>query len=158
MRETSVRLAKLSVAGLLVGTILMQILLPVLAHQTGTAFPEVQDLVVPYAAAAVVTVLSIQVALAAVYGLISAIPRGEFFGARSATLIDVIRTALATAAAVPAVIAAHLLFFVGVGGPGVVLVLAASCVIGVALTVLIGLGKRLFLDARSEHEELGSVI
>lgn len=140
------------------GTVLAQVLLPVLAWETGAMYDEVEFLVVPYSVAAVLMVVGVQVALVCVWMVVSAISRDAFYGPRTVVLIDAIRVAIGVAAVIPAAVAAHLLFFVGLGGPGVVLGLAFVCVVGAALVVLLTLGKRVYLSARAEHAELDAVI
>lgn len=150
--------ARASLVLMAVGTVLAQLLLPVLALQTGRMYYEVAHLAVPYAVAAVLMVVCVQAALVGVWMLVSAVSRGALFDPRTVVFLDVIRIAVALAAAIPAGVAVHLLFFVGLGGPGVVLALAFVCVVCPAVEILLTLLRRVYLRAREEHDELEAVI
>lgn len=141
-----------------VGTVLAQLLLPRLAWETGVMYHEVTHLVVPYSIAAVLMMVCVQAALVGVWLLVSTVPRGTLFDPRTVVFIDVIRIAIGAAAAIPAAVAVHLLFFVGLGGPGVLLGLAFVCVVGPALMILLTIARRVYLRARDDHAELEAVI
>lgn len=140
------------------GTVLAQVLLPLEALQTGRTYSEVAHLGVPYAVAAVLMVACLQIALVGVWMLVSAVSQGALYDQRTVVFVDVIRIALALAAAIPASVAVHLLFFVGLGGPGVVLALAFVCVVAPAVEILLTLLRRVYLRAREDHAELDAVV
>lgn len=156
--NVAVRWARVAVVMVALSTVLAQVLLPLLAWETGTMYPEVEHLVVPYSVAAVLMVVGVQVALVCVWLLVSAISRGTLFNPSTVVLIHVIRIAVLIAAVIPAAVAVHLLFFVGLGGPGVMLGLGFVCVVGAASVILLTLGKRVYLSAMAEHAELDAVI
>lgn len=154
----SVGWARVSLVMAAVGTLLAQVLLPLVAWETGAMYHEVEHLVVPYSVASVLMVVCVQVALVCVWMLVSAISQGTFFDPRTVALIDVIRIAVGLAAAIPAAVAVHLSFFVGLGGPGILLALAFVCIAGATSVILLTLGKKVYLSARAEHAELDAVI
>jgi hypothetical protein len=141
-----------------VGTALAQLLLPSLAWETGRLYPEVEHLVVPYSVAAVLMVVCIQAALVGVWMLVSAVSHGSLFDPRTVVFLDMIRIAAGLGAAIPAGVAIHLLFFVAIGGPGVLLGLAFVCVVGAAIQIFLTLVKTIYLRASEDHAELDAVI
>lgn len=153
-----VRWARVSLALMAVGTVLAQVLLPVLALQTGGMYYEVTHVALPYAVAAVLMMLCVQVALVGAWLLVSAVSRGTLFDPRTVAFIDAIRIAVAAAVAILAAVAAHLLLFVGLGGPAVVLGLAVLVFMGPALMIFLTLLKKVYLSAREDHAELEAVI
>lgn len=140
------------------GTLLAQVLLPLLAADTGRWFPEVQHLVVPYSIAAVLMVVGVQVALVGVWMLVTAFADGTLLDRRRVAHVDAIRLGVAVAAAIPAGTAIHLLFFERLGGPGIVLALAFVCVVGPSLWIFLSLLRTVYLRASDEHAELEAVI
>jgi len=143
---------------LLLGSVLAQVLVPVFASEVGTRFPEVADLVVPYSVAGILVIACSQVALLAVWRLLSLVNGGVIFTRRALRWADVITACAAVATVLSAGTMIHLLFFVGVGGPGVVLGLAATLAGGLAFVLLMFVMRGLLESAIADRTELDEVI
>lgn len=156
--NTLVSWARVALGMMAAGTVLLQFLLPLTAGYYGTMYWEVAHLVTPYSIAAVLMMVCVQAAIVGLWLLVSTVPRGTLFEPRTVVYIDLIRMAIGAAAAIPAGVAFHLLFFVQVGGPGVLLGFAATCVVGAALVILLTIARRVYLTARDEHADLEAVI
>jgi uncharacterized membrane protein YpjA len=76
MNRLARQLLRILLVVLLLGSVLAQVLVPVFASQTGTRFPEVAYLVVPYSVAAILFIGCGQVALLAVWRLVSLVDGG----------------------------------------------------------------------------------
>ncbi len=150
--------AQIALAALLLGSVLLQVLLPLLADELGGGYDETRHLVVPYAAAGIAAVACVQVAIGAVWWLLRRVGDGSVLTPRSLVGVDVVTGAVALAALVAALPLVHLLLVVGVGGPGVVLALAACLAAGVALTSLVRVMRGLLADAIADRAELEEVV
>lgn len=158
MNSRLVALARASVAILFVGTLGIELLVPLQAQAVAGEFPEVRDLVLPYSVAGVLAFIFVQVALVAVWALLGRMKRDAFFTTASLRWIDLIRASVTCAAALPSAVAIHLLAFRHVGGPGVILGLVAVVAAGVALVLMLTVARNLFLSAKADRDELAAVI
>lgn len=158
MDTLAIRLLRVALVVLLLGTVLAQVLVPVFAVEEGRIFPEVARLVVPYSVAGILVVACGQVALLAVWRLLSLVNRGVIFTHRALRWIDVITASAAVAAVLSAGVMIHLLAFVGVGGPGVVFGLAATLAGGLAFVLLMFVMRGLLESAIADRTELDEVI
>jgi hypothetical protein len=152
------RLLRVALVVLLLGTVLAQVLLPVIASEEGGIYPELAYLVVPYSVAGILAIACGQVALLAVWRLLSMVNGGVIFTRRALRWVDVITACAAVAAVLWAGPMIHLLFFVGVGGPGVVLGLAACLAGGLAFVLLMVVMRGLLESAIADRTELDEVI
>jgi hypothetical protein len=152
------RLLRVALVVLLLGTVLAQVLLPVIASEEGGIYPGLAYLVVPYSVAGILAIACGQVALLAVWRLLSMVNGGVIFTRRALRWVDVITACAAVAAVLWAGPMIHLLFFVGVGGPGVVLGLAACLASGLAFVLLIVVMRGLLESAIADRTELDEVI
>ena len=152
------RLLRVALVVLLLGTVLAQVLLPVIASEEGGIHPGLAYLVVPYSVAGILAIACGQVALLAVWRLLSMVNGGVIFTRRALRWVDVITACAAVAAVLWAGPMIHLLFFVGVGGPGVVLGLAACLASGLAFVLLIVVMRGLLESAIADRTELDEVI
>lgn len=143
MASLATRLLRIDLVVLLLGTLLGQALVPLVASETGRAFPEVAHLVGPYSAAGILAIACAQVALLAVWQLLSLVDQGAILGRRSLRWLGVITACAVAATILCAVPLVHLLAVVGVGGPGVVLALAAVLACGPALVLLVSIMRGL---------------
>lgn len=135
------RLARVGIVVLLLGSVLAQVLVPVLASQEAAIYPEVAHLAMPYTIAAIAFIGCGQVALLAVWRLLSLVDAGAILTGRATRWIDVIIAATVAATVLSVGVLVHLLFIVGVGG-GFVLCLPV-CVVGgpvLALLLLVARG------------------
>ncbi|MFC7457345.1 DUF2975 domain-containing protein [Brachybacterium sp. GCM10030267] len=124
--------ARVSLTILAAGAVLLLPALPRESHLTGQMYPEVSHLVIPYAVAADLTVLSGLVVLLALWRLLALAAGDRAFTSASLTWLHVLRLAIALMAAFPVIVALHLLVVVSLGGPGVVLALGAGVAGGAA--------------------------
>ena len=125
MNKLASRLLRVALVVLLLGSVLAQVLVPVYASQSATTFPEVADLVVPYSVAAILFIGCGQVALLAVWRLLSLVDGGVIFTGRALRWVNVITACAAVATALTAGVLIHLLVVHG-GGPGIILLLRHS--------------------------------
>ena len=150
-------LLRVALVGLLVGTVLAQVLVPVIASEAGTTFPEVAYLVVPYSVAAILFIGCGQVALLVVWRLLSMVGGEVIFTRRALRWVDVITACAAIATVLSAGVLIHLLVFVGVGGP--VLYYLAACIAGgLASALLMVVMRGLLESAIAYRTELDEVI
>jgi Protein of unknown function (DUF2975) len=153
----TIRLLRVALVVLLLGTVLVQVLLPVFASQVGMTFPEVAYLVVPYSVAAILFIGCGQVALLAVWRLLSLVSGGVIFTRRSLRWVDVITSCAAVATVLCAGVFIHLLFFVGFGGV-LFYYLAAAVAGGLAFVLLMNVMRGLLESAIAARTELDEVI
>ena len=158
MNKLAVRLLRVALVVLLLGSVLAQVLVPVFASEEGTIFPEVASLVVPYSVAGVLVIACGQVALLVVWRLLSLVDGGVIFTRRALRWVDVITVCGVVATVLSAGVMIHLLVFVGVGGPGVVLGLAACLAGGLAFVLLMVVMRGLLESAIADRTELDAVI
>jgi hypothetical protein len=97
-------------------------------------------------------------ALLAVWRLLSLVNGGVIFTRRAQRWVDVITACAAVATVLSASVMIHLLAFVGVGGPGVLLGLAATLAGGLAFVLLMVVMRGLLDAAIADRSELDEVI
>ena len=152
------RLLRVALVVLLLGTVLAQLLVPVYASQTGTTFPEVAYLVVPYSVAAILFIGCVQVALLVVWRLLSLVDGGVIFTRRALRWIDVIIACAVVATALSAGVWIHMLAFVPGGGGPMSVYLVACIVSGLAFVLLMIVMRGLLESAIADRAELDEVI
>jgi len=157
MNEFVIRLLRVALVILLLGSVLGQVLVPVVASQAAMTFPEVGYLVVPYSVAGILVIACGQLALLVVWRLLSMIEGQVIFTRRSLRLVDVITVCGAVATVLNAAVWIHLLAVHG-GGPGVLLWLVASIAGGVAFVLLMIVMRGLLEAAIADRSELDEVI
>ena len=158
MTMLAIRLLRVALVVLLLGSVLAQVLVPVYASQVGTTHPEVGYLVVPYSVAAILFIGCGQVTLLVVWRLLSMVNGGAIFTRRAVRWVDVITACGAVATILSAGVMIHMLGFVpGGGGPRVYLL--AGCVAAVLAFVLLMVVMRgLLVSAIADRTELDEVI
>ena len=157
MTTLAIRLLRVALVVLLLGTVLAQALVPVIASEAGTTFPEVAYLVVPYSVAGILVIACGQVALLVVWRLLSLVNGGVIFTRRALRWVDVITACGAVATVLSAGVMIHLLFFVGVGGP--LMYWLGACVAGgLAFVLLMVVMRGLLESAIADRTELDEVI
>jgi hypothetical protein len=157
MNALAIRLLRVALVVILLGTVLVQVLLPVFASDEGRIFPEVAYLVVPYSVAAILFIGCGQVALLAVWRLLYMVKGEVIFTRRALRWVDVITACGAVATVLSAGVLIHLLFFVGVGGP-LFYYLGACVVGGLAFVLLMNVMRGLLESAIADRTELDEVI
>ncbi len=157
MNKFVIRLLRVALVVLLLGSVLAQLLVPVFASEEGKVFPEVAYLVVPYSLAGILVIACGQVALLAIWRLLSLISGGVIFTRRALRWVDIITVCGAVATALNAGVSIHLLTVHG-GGPGIILWLVAGLACGVAFVLLMIVMRGLLESAIADRTELDEVI
>jgi hypothetical protein len=157
MDRLAIGLLRVALVVLLLASVLGQLLVPVVASQSATTFPEVGYLVMPYSVAGILVVACAQVALLVVWRLLSMIGSGVIFTRRALRWVDAITACGAVATILNAGVWVHLLTVHG-GGPGIVLWLVASLAAGVAFVLLMIVMRGLLQAAIADRSELDGVI
>ena len=158
MTALAIRLLRVALAVLLLGTVLVQVLLPMLASEEGRLFPEVAYLVVPYSVAGILFIGCGQVALLVVWRLLSMVNGRVIFTRRALRLVDVISGCAAVATVLSAGVLIHMLGFVPGGGGPVIYLLAACVAGGLAFVLLMIVMRGLLVSAIADRAELDEVI
>jgi hypothetical protein len=158
MHQPATVLLRVVLAVLLLGSVLAQALVPLFASETGTRFPEVAYLVVPYSVAAILFIACGQVALLAVWRLVSLVDAGVIFTRRAVRWVDVIMACAAVAAVLSLGVLIHMLAFVPGGGGPMIYYLAATLAAGLAFVLLMVIMRGLLLSAIADRSELDEVI
>jgi hypothetical protein len=158
MHASATRALRVVLVVLLLGTALAQVLLPVFASEEGRIFPEVAYLVVPYSVGGILFIGCVQVALLVVWRLLSLVDDGVIFTRHALHWVDIITACAKVATVLSAGVLVHLLFVVGVGGPGVVLMLAACLAGGPAFVLLMVVMRGLLESAIADRTELDEVV
>jgi hypothetical protein len=154
----AVRLLRVALVVLLLGTVVVQVFVPSYASQEGRSVPEVAYLVVPYSLAAILFIGCGQVALLAVWRLLSLVDRGVIFTRRAVRWVDLITACAAVATILSAGVLIHMLGFVPGGGGPTALYVAASVVGGLAFVLLMVVMRGLLESAVADRTELDEVI
>jgi len=158
MNTLAIRLLRVALVVLLLGSVLAQVLVPVYASEVGTRFLEVAYLVVPYSVAAILFIGCGQVALLVVWRLLSLVDGGVIFTRRAVRWVDVIMACAAVATVLSAGVLVHMLGFVPGGGGPMIYYLAASITAGLAFVLLMVVMRGLLLSAVADRAELDEVI
>jgi len=158
MTTLAIRLLRVALVALLLGSVLVQVLLPALAYEEGRHVPEVAYLVVPYSLAGILFIACGQVALVVVWRLLSMVNGRVIFTRGALRLVGVIIACAAVATALSAGVLIHLLGFVPGGGGPVVYLLAASIAGGLAFMLLMVVLRGLLEAAIADRTELDEVI
>jgi cytochrome bd-type quinol oxidase subunit 2 len=157
MHRSSLTALRGALGVLLVGTVLVQLLLPLAAGELGGGYRETEHLVGPYAAMGILTVACLQIAVGALWWMLR--PRDDD-RTRTRTAVrglDVLTACAIAATAIPALTMLHLLIVVGVGGPGIVLGTVACLATGAALTLRLRAARRAFRTAMATSTDLAAV-
>jgi len=158
MNTLVIGLLRVTLVVLLLGTVLAQTLVPVAASQTGTRFPEVASLVVPYSVAAILFIACGQVALLVVWRLLTLVNGGVIFTRRALRWVDVITACAAVATVLSAGVFVHMLGFVPGGGGPMSYYMAACVAAGLAFVLLTVVMRGLLESAIADRTELDGVI
>ena len=158
MKSSIIAWSRAALVTLGLGTLLLQGLIVLQAKETGFLFPEVEHLVAPYTITGVASVLAVQIGLFALWMIVEAVARGNFYETPTLRWINVLRGATVPATIIPSLTALHLLAVVGIGGPGVILALLATLASGAAAFIFVTLARQVYLAQAAEHAELEAVI
>ena len=158
MNVIVVRLLRVALVVLLLGSVLAQVLVPVFGNAEERVFPELAYLVAPYSAAGILVIACGQVTLLVVWRLLSLIEGGVIFTRRALLWVDVITGCGALATLLSAGVLLHLLVFVGARHPTLVLGLVAALAGGSAFVLLMVVMGGLLERAIADRTELDAVI
>lgn len=158
MKKLPSRLLRVALLVPLLVSVLAQVLVPVYASEVGARFPEVAHLVVPYAVAAILFIGCGQVALLAIWRLLSLVDDGVVFTRRAVRWVDVIVSCGAVATFLTVLVLIHMLGFVPGGGGPMVYYLGGCIAGGVAFVLLMIVLRNLLLAAVANRAELDDVI
>ncbi len=159
MNTLVIRLLQLAIVALLLGSVLVQVVVPMYASRYAERVPEVAHLVFPYSVAAILFIGCAQVKLLALWQLLSLVKAEVIFTRRALRWVDVIIIAGSVATLLTAGILCQMLFFFIPGGAGPVLVyLAAVIAAGVVFVLLMIVMRHLLVAATADRSELDAVI
>jgi hypothetical protein len=158
MTSVASRLLRVALVVLLLGSVLVQVLVAVYASEVGARFPEVAYLVVPYSAAAILFIGCGQIALLAVWRLLSLVDRGVIFTGRAVRWVDIITACAAVATVLSVGVLIHMRGFVPGGGGPMIYYLAACVAGGLAFVLLMVVMRGLLVSAIADRTELDEVI
>jgi len=158
MTKLARRLLRVALVIFLLGSVLAQVLVPMWASAVGTRTPEVAYLVVPYSVAAILFIGCGQVALLAVWRLLSLVDGGVIFTRRAVRWVDVITACASVATVLTAGVLIHMLGFVPGGGGPTVYFLAATIAGVVMFVPLMIVMRGLLVSAVANRTELDEVI
>ena len=158
MNKLASRLLRVALVVLLLGSVLAQVLVPVFASQAGTRFPEVAYLLVPYSVAAILFIGCGQVALLAVWRLLSLVDGRVVFTRHAVRWVEVLTGCAAVATVLSAGVSIHMLRFVPGGGGPMIYYMAACVAGGLALVLLLVVMRGVLVSAIADRIEFDEVI
>ncbi|HRN30438.1 MAG TPA: DUF2975 domain-containing protein, partial [Terrimesophilobacter sp.] len=132
--------------------------LPLLAVEAARELPEVAYLQTPYLILTIAMVACVQVALVAIWRLLTLVRRGAIFSDRAYRWVDVVIGAALTASAIAIGLLVHLSVFVNAGPPLVVLALFATATVGLTVALLVVVMRGLLRQATALEGELAEVV
>lgn len=106
----------------------------------------------------ILAIVCAQIALLMIWRLLGLVASGTIFTVQSLRWVNVIVACGVAAALLVASVPVHLLFLVGVGGPGVFFVLVGAVVGGLAFVLLMAVMRDLLQAAIADRRELDEVI
>lgn len=159
MNSVTIFALRVALILLLLGAVLGQtVIIPTLAAGEAARWPEVAHLAVPYAILVIAAVACVELALFALWVLLTMVQRGAIFTERAFRWVDVIIYSALAASVLTLAAPAHLLGAVGVGGPGVVLFFGATAIGGIAFVLLMLVMRGLLRTATTLESELAEVV
>ena len=158
MTKLASQLLRVILVVLVLGSVLIQVFVPVYASQVGRRFPEVAYLVLPYSVAAILFVVCGQAGLLVVWRLLSLVDGGVIFTSRAVRFVDVITACAAVATVLSAGVLIHMLGFVPGGGGPMGFYLTACTAAGLAFVLLVVVMRGMLVSAIANRTELDEVI
>jgi len=158
MHTLVIWLLRVAIVFVLVVSVLLQVGAPIYAANVGRWASEVEHLVIPYSVAAILFIACGQVALIAIWRLLSLVTGGVIFTARALRFVDLITGSGVVALVLAAGVLVHLSFGIP-GGPGPTIFYVAAIVIAALIFVLLMVVMRsLLVAAVADRTELDGVI
>lgn len=158
MNKTMIGFLRLFLVLVVAAGLLAQILIPIAASELGEQYWEVAPLVLPYSIAGIIAVLCFQIAVVAIWRLLTFTARGEVFSEASRTWVNAIIGTGTVIAVIGAGAGAHLGFGAQIGGPLVGLLFLGSVIGGVTFVLLMTVMRGLLDTATANRDELTVVI
>ncbi len=158
MNVIAVRLLRVALLVLLLGSVLAQVLVPAFGNAEEAVFPELAYLVVPYSVAGILVIACGQVTLLVVWRLLSLIESGAIFTRRALRWVDVITACGAVATVLSAGALLHLIAVVGAHNATLTLMLAGVLAGGLAFVLLMVVMRGLLESAIADRTELDAVV
>ncbi|WP_133725938.1 DUF2975 domain-containing protein [Nesterenkonia aurantiaca] len=143
---------------LMLGSLIVQVAIPVNARSAGEVFPEIEPLTAPYATLAIAAIVGVQVGLVATWRLASMVSKDRIFDASALKWVDVILVALIITTGLAAAVFVHLIFIVQVGGPPALVGLGGAVTLGLSLLLLLAVMRGLLVQAIDYRSELAGVV
>ncbi|MTG91024.1 DUF2975 domain-containing protein [Cellulosimicrobium sp. BIT-GX5] len=158
MSRTLVNTLRVLLVLVAAGVLLALVLAPLIATEVGVQYPEVAGLVAPYSAIAIVALLIVEVALVAVWHLLTLASKDQAFNPLALRSVNLVIACVSAVTALAATVFGHLTFGAQIGGPLVFLGLVGSLVGGAALALLLVVMRELLRNAATNRQELAEVI
>ena len=158
MHRLAVRLLRVALVVLLLGSVFAQVLVPVFGNMEGRVFPQLTYLIVPYSAAGIIVIACGQAALLVVWRLLSLVEGEVIFTRRALRWVDAITACGAVATVLSAGVLIHLIAFVGAHNATLVAALAVVLAGGLAFVLLMVVMRGLLELAIAARTELDEVI
>jgi hypothetical protein len=149
-----IRVLRVCLVVLFLGSVLAQVLLPAFAADRAQVFSEVEPLVVPYSVVGILVIICAQVTLLAVWRLLSMVSGRLIFSLRAVRWVDVIATCGAIATVLSAGVLTHLLAVAG-GGPGIILGLVGTVACGMTFVLLVIVMRGLLVEVNADRAGTG---
>lgn len=150
--------ARALIAVMLLGTVIVQVLVPIIAREEAAYAPEFASLQWPMTVLTILAVVCAQVALVAMWQLVTLSAQDTVFSNQAFRWVDVVIWASLAAAGVIAVVFLWLAAMPGVGPVLVFGIPLAAAVFCLALAVLMAIMKRLLAQAAGMREFLAEVV
>lgn len=149
---------KAALVFLLFSLALAQVYAVFMMIEIGATTPEVEPLVVPYSIGAVLALVGLQVAVIIVWQLLSMVEERTIFQDKSIKRVNQLIVSIAISIIIVTGLLAHLLFFMGFGGPIFLMALVLILPLGVAVVLLLLVMRGLLVEAVRNRTELDAVI
>ncbi|WP_062317815.1 DUF2975 domain-containing protein [Demequina maris] len=142
----------------LVGSVLGQVLVVLIAQANGAEDPWFVGLEVPYSIAGIATIACFQAAVVSIWALLTMVATGRIYSRRALRWVAVIIWCGAIATGIVVATAANTWVVVGSHAPGVALGLVGSLVAGSTFVLLMIVMRGLLATAIADRAELAEVI
>jgi Protein of unknown function (DUF2975) len=132
--------------------------IPFTGAETASEVPEFAYLRIPYSILGILAIICVQVALVAVWMLLSMVTREAIFSERAFRWVDLIIGSGIVATLLTLGVEVHILGFTDAGGPGPIIVLTGGVIGGAAAVLLVVVMRGLLRKATALENELAEVV
>lgn len=130
------------------------VIVPTYASESAAAFPEVGFLAAPYTLVVIAGIACLQLALVAIWVLLSMVQRDVIFTRQALRWVDAVIFSGAAATLLALSLGMHLLGVMRIGGPGVLFAVGGATVCGTAFVLLMLVMRNLLRGATVMEKEL----